>query len=99
MLGITVPDAIAIGALVAAVLAGILGKKSGEAAAKVKPPDPVASSIAAVFADKDLMTRQTLAMEDLARTVKEFCRVQTDKHEAAVEASLKEIKHLLDNRP
>lgn len=92
MLGITVPDAIALGTIAAAALAGWWGKKSGDAAAKIKPVDPATSGIAAGFVDKDLMVRLTMATESIAGTLKEIVGIQTDEHERAVEDRLARIE-------
>lgn len=91
MLGITVPDAIAFGVFALSVAAFIYGRKSGDAAARVKPVDPATSGIAAGFVDKDLMTRLTMATEDIAKTLKTYLDIQTDKHEQKVEELLKQI--------
>lgn len=92
MLGITVPDAIAVGTILAAALAGWWGKKSGDTAAKIKPADPATSGIAAGFVDKDLMQRLTMATENIAATLKEIVGIQTDEHERAVEDRLARIE-------
>lgn len=92
MLGITGPDAIALGTILAAVLAGLFGKKSGDQAAKVKPIEPTTSGIAAGFVDKDLMMRQVMATESIAGTLKELVGIQTDEHERAVNDRLERIE-------
>lgn len=92
MLGITGADAAVIVTALATVIVALVGKKHGDTAKKeVPPPDPVTSGIAAVFADKELMTRNTMAMESIAGTLKEYLKIQTDKHEAAVEELLRKI--------
>jgi hypothetical protein len=95
MLGITVNDAILIGALVASCLAGWLGKKSGEALSKTKPLEPATAGIAAGFVDRDLMQRLTTATETIAATLKQIVGIQTDEHERAVEDRLERIEAAL----
>jgi ABC-type taurine transport system ATPase subunit len=95
MLGITTTDAITIGTLLAAVLAGLLGLRSGDAAKKNKPLEPSASGIAAGFVDKDLMVRLTMATENIAATLKEIVGIQTDEHERAVNDRLERIEAAL----
>lgn len=92
MLGITVNDAIIIGALVASCIAGWLGRKSGDALAKVKPIEPVASGVAAGFVDRDEMRLLRLAAESIAATLKELVGIQTDEHDRAVEDRLERIE-------
>lgn len=98
MLGITVPDAITLGTIIAAALAGWYGKRSGDAAAKIKPIEPTTSGIAAGFVDKDLMTRLTLAMESVAGTLKAYLEIQTDEHERDVNDRLKRIEEAVRTR-
>lgn len=92
MLGITVPDAIAIGTVLAAGLAGWFGRKSGDALARVKPREPATSGIAAGFVDKDLMVRLVMATENIAATLKQIVGIQTDEHQRAVEDRLARIE-------
>jgi hypothetical protein len=92
MLGITIPDAIAVGTLIAAVLAGWFGKRSGEALLRAKPLDPSAAGVAAGFVDKDLMQRLVMATEAVATTLKELVGIQTDEHDRAVEDRLARIE-------
>ena len=98
MLGITVPDAIAVGTLIAAALAGWFGRKSGDALARVRPQEPATSGIAAGFVDKDLMVRLTMACESIAATLKVLVGIQTDEHERAVEDRLERIEAALTKK-
>lgn len=96
MLGTITPEAVTnailIGSLIASVLAGLFGTKTGEDAKKIKPVDPATSGIAAGFVDKDLMVRLTMATENIAATLKEIVGIQTDEHERAVEDRLARIE-------
>lgn len=98
MLGITVPDAITLGTILAAALAGWYGKRSGDAAAKIKPAEPATSGIAAGFVDKDLMVRLTMATEAIAGTLKTYLEIQTDEHERDVNDRLKRIEEAVKAR-
>jgi hypothetical protein len=92
MLGITPPDAIAIGTVIAAALVGLFGKKSADVLLKSKPLDPSTSGVAAGFVDKDLMLRLVMSNESIASTLKEIVGIQTDEHERAVNDRLERIE-------
>ncbi|MES2697369.1 MAG: hypothetical protein V4773_28140 [Verrucomicrobiota bacterium] len=93
MLGTSVNiDPLTLGSIIGSIILTVLGLKAGDLLKGFRPPasaDPVASGVAAVFADKELQTRQTMALESIASTIKEYLRVQTDENE-------RRTKELLD---
>lgn len=95
MLGITANDAVVIGTIIAAAVAGFYGRKSGDKAKSIAPLDPVTSGVAAGFVDKDEMRGLRLACESIASTLKELVGIQTDEHERAVEDRLERIEAAL----
>jgi hypothetical protein len=98
MLGITVPDAIAVGTLVAAALAGLFGKKGADALLKAKPLDPVASGVAAGFVDKDLMLRLVESNETIAVALKALVAAELDERQHAVDEKLERLEAAITKR-
>jgi gas vesicle protein len=69
MLGITVADAMVLGALLASIAATVLGVRRGEAARTTSPPDPTLSIVGAGLAD-------TAAIKDLAQAIRDLALMQ-----------------------
>lgn len=96
MSGISI-DPVTVGMFFGGLILALLGLKAGGVLSALKQlqperPDPVVSGVAAVFADKELQTRQTIALEVIASTLKARYDLQVDEHENEVTRTLKEIQ-------
>lgn len=70
MLGITTPDAIALGSMLAALLAAFAGLLKGDRARKDTPPEPGMALIGGALVDRATLRDLTEAVNDLAATLR-----------------------------
>lgn len=97
MLGITVPDAIALGSLVAGLVAMWRGATAGAQAAKVTPPNPAVAALAGTFITTDAMDKLTAALREIAHEIREG-REHKERHDfhrltEAMEKLVRKLEH------
>jgi hypothetical protein len=95
MLGITVPDAIAFGTMVMAVLAAWRGATQGTTARKVDPAPQAFSMAGAAMADTAAMQGLTQAVIELTGAV----RVATERREDERTDLLRQMLEELRSKP
>lgn len=70
MLGITTPDAIALGSMLAALLAAFAGLVQGARAKREAPPDPGMALIGSALVDRATLQDLTDAVRDLVAVMR-----------------------------
>ncbi len=70
MLGITTPDAIALGSMAAALLAAFAGLKEGAKARREAPPEPGMAMIGSALVDRATLADLADAVRDLATVLR-----------------------------
>jgi len=96
MLGITVPDAIAIGTLAIALLAAWRGTKAGETAAKVTPPEPAMAMIGAALVDRATLQALTLAVQDHAAAIRETITAAEQARQEDITDAMQRMAEMLE---
>ncbi|MFO1151023.1 MAG: hypothetical protein U1E62_21825 [Alsobacter sp.] len=96
MLGITVPDAIAFGTLVLAILAAWRGAVAGAKAEKTAPPDHTAAITCGAIVDSAALRDLVEAVEELTDAMREMIVSQHERAEGRMADLLTEISEKLD---
>jgi hypothetical protein len=98
MLGITVPDAIALGTLIIAVLAALRGGKAGEHAKRATPPDPPMAMIGGAIVDTMTLRDLTTAVQGLAAAMHASVEYQRHAKDDKMSVTLDRLLHELSER-
>lgn len=99
MLGITVPDAIAFGTLVIAVLAAWKGTTRGEAARSAVAPGSVTSGVAGAFITAEMIEKLIGALEGIGDAIRDGNERKDREHVDKLNDRIERLMQMLDHRP
>jgi membrane protein involved in colicin uptake len=96
MLGITVPDAIALGTVLAAIIATVLGLRNGTAARSAAPQqEALLSIVGAGLIDTAAVKDLAQAIRDMTATLVRLAEDRKQQHAEHVSDALKDIQDRL----
>jgi hypothetical protein len=98
MLGITVPDAIALGTLILALLAGFRGTRAGAEAKKNIPPDPPTAMIGGAIVDTMTLRDLTTSVQNVADAINATIAEEKQSREAHLSVTLDRLLKELSAR-
>lgn len=95
MLGISTPDAIALGTLILAALAAWQGRRAGEAAARRPPPEPAMALLGGALVDHATLRDLVEAVRDLERTIGRAAEGRERREETGFADALRRLEAAL----